>query len=220
MWRRVPRRWSPRSKLTLSDLWLMPAECQHITALEITHSRTAEEIDSLATSFQEKAKPIADFTFNHRARLVKPMIGFDAAAIALSFVPAAGECLTDGRTAEDDTYTYHHLRRDLFDACTEAGIKVDSRYIVPTAHLTVGRFINPVDFDNTKGSGLDSEKVEKLVTVIEELNEWLQRNYWPKEDGTIAKGGEWLVGSGKGLVFREGMLWYGGGQSIYEGKGF
>jgi vesicle-fusing ATPase len=207
-------------RLRSADLWLMPSECQHITTLEITHSKTEQEIKCIVDSFRESIPFIADFTYHHRARVIKPAIGFDAAAIALSFVPAAGEGLTNGRTTEDDAYTYHHLRRDLYDACNDAGVKVESRYVVPTAHLTVGRFIDPVDFNRSDRSGLDSEKVQELVSVIEELNEWLQREYWPKDDGSIAKGGQWLIGAGKGLCSREGKLWYGGGQSIYEGKGF
>jgi vesicle-fusing ATPase len=197
----------------------MPEDCLHTTTLEITHSKTSEDIAAIIQTFEDKAKGIADYPYEHRTRLIKPAIGFDAAAIAISFVPAAGEALGIGRKAQDDEFTYHHLRRDVFNLCTQAGITVDSRYVVPTAHLTVARFIERRDFQSPDGS-LDRAKVAQLISVIEDLNAWLQREYWPLESGDIKPGGEFMVGSGKGLVFREGTLWYGGGRSIYEGKGY
>jgi hypothetical protein len=69
----------------------MPRDCQHITALEVTHSKTAEEIQTLVEQMREKAPAITDYTVKHRVRLIKPTIGYDASALALSFVPAAGE---------------------------------------------------------------------------------------------------------------------------------
>lgn len=83
----------------LADLWLMPQDCLHTTTLEITHSKTREEIEELVAVFGENARPIADYPAGHRTRLIKPVIGFDASAIALSFVPVAGEGLNHDRTA-------------------------------------------------------------------------------------------------------------------------
>lgn len=115
----------------------MPQDCLHITVLEITHSKKADEIQQIIDPIADKIPAINDYTFDHRARLIKPMIGFDASALALSFVPAAGESSAVGRPKEDDAYTYHHLRRDLFSLCREIGVKVDSRYVVPVSQLTV-----------------------------------------------------------------------------------
>jgi vesicle-fusing ATPase len=111
----------------------MPQDCLHITALEITHSKKAEEIQQIVDSLSDKIPAITDYTVQHRARLIKPMIGFDASALALSFVPAAGEASARGRTKADDAYTYHHLRRDLFSRCQDIGVTVDSRYVVPVS---------------------------------------------------------------------------------------
>lgn len=111
----------------------MPQDCLHITALEITHSKKAEEIQKIVDSLSDKIPAITDYTVQHRARLIKPMIGFDASALALSFVPAAGEASARGRTKADDAYTYHHLRRDLFSRCQDIGVTVDSRYVVPVS---------------------------------------------------------------------------------------
>ncbi|KAF2477963.1 AAA-domain-containing protein [Lindgomyces ingoldianus] len=198
---------------TAPSLWLMPQDCLHMTALEITHSRTTKEIQSLVDIMKDKVPTITDHTFKHRARLIKPMIGFDASALALSFVPAAGEGLPSGRTLKDDQFTYHHLRRDLHDLCRETGVQVDSRYVVPSSHLTIGRFIRPEDFATETGAP-EPRKMDAFIKKIEEINEWLEVEYWPRGNGDkIPAGGEWIVGEEKGLNCRMGALWYGGGES-------
>jgi vesicle-fusing ATPase len=210
----APSEFAPSSRfmlglLTPSDLWLMPQDCLHITALEVTHSKKAEEIQKLVDTMREKIPSIANYTHDHRVRLIKPMIGFDASALALSFVPAAGEGLMSGsgRTVEDDKYTYHHLRRDLFSLCQDSGVSVDSRYVVPSSHLTIGRFINPKDFEDDAGA-FAPQKMETFVEKIEEINTWLEKNYWPDYNNEhIPDGGDWLLGEEQGLVCRMGTLW-------------
>lgn len=186
----------------------MPRDNLHITALEITHSKTAEEIEKLVEMMQERIPTITDYTYSHRTRLIKPMIGYDASALALSFVPAAGEDLPAGRSLEDDRYTYHHLRRDLYNLCKDTGVAVDSRYVVPSSHLTIGRFIDPEEFNTDTGS-YDAEKMAAFIAKIEEINGWLQKEFWPEfNDGKIPEGGEYIVGEEKGLVCHMGKLWY------------
>lgn len=98
----------------------------------------------------------------------------------------------------------------------ETGVEVDSRYTVPSAHLTLGRFIDKKDFEGEDGK----QSMQKLVQRIEEINEWLKEEYWPKEEsGSVKDGGEWIVGDEKGLDFRKGTLWYGGGETVMLGKG-
>lgn len=193
----------------------MPSSSLHMTALEITHSLTAAEIDALVEQMLPGVPEITDYTLDHRARLVKPMVSYDAQALALSFLPAAGD---PGRSEEDDAYSYHHLRRDLYAKASATGVKVESRYVIPSAHLTIARFITRRDFQTPEGK-VDHGKVEKLIAAIEEVNAWLQAEYWPKPDG-IKSGGEWVVGEEKGLDYRKGTLWYGGGEMVRLGKGF
>jgi len=190
----------------------------HTTSIEITHSRTEEEIDAITASIKESIPIIAKDAYDKRPRLVKPCLGFDAQAIALTYLPANGESLGE-RKAEEDDYTYHHFRRDLFDACENAGASVQSRYVALSAHLTMGRFINEKDFRGEDGE-LDPKKVEKLIAVIEEINEWLEQEYWPKDGEKIKGGGEWIVGQERGLDARCGTLWYGGGRTLHLGPGF
>lgn len=211
-------------------MWFMPPDNLHITVLEVIFSVTAPEVDAIVSTLLQNgnAETIANTTSQkqYRPRLVKPMIGFDAAAMALSFVPAAGE---GGSSANDnndgDEFTYHHLRRDIYNKVVAAGVKPVSRYAVPSAHLTIGRFINQNGFllEEDGGTGktvFDHDKVKKVVEKIEELNARLQERYWPAtSDAEIPNGGEWTIGQEKGLDFRKGTLWYGGGETVLIGKG-
>lgn len=207
----------------LLDLWLMPLDNLHITVMEVAHSKTEEEIQSLMDTLHAHCERIADHTHAHRARLVKPVLSYDSAALALSFVPAAGESLSHGRTAEDDTYTYHHLRRDTYSTLVEAGIEVGSRYVVPSAHLTIARFNSPNVFGGDPldpNPALDPKKRRHWISEVETINKWLEAEFWTQGDQPMKPGGEWIVGEEKGLDFRNGRLWYGGGQTIYLGQGF
>lgn len=225
------------TRLTNTALWTMPQTSLHMTALEINHSLTAPEITTLLSQFPASTlAKMANTTKTHRARLVKPLLSYDSQALALSFLPAAGEPGLKGQPSSasslssdtdngegKDAYTYHHLRRELFAQATGAGVRVGSRYVVPSAHLTIARFIvREPDFD-----------LQRFVEVIEGVNQWLVDEYWPKsEDGDgnagyagdacgIKAGGEWVVGEEKGLEVRRGTLWYGsGGETVLLGEGF
>ena len=203
----------------------MPLDNLHMTALEMTHSKTAEEIAKIVEQMQSSIPEITDFTMKHRTRLIKPMVSYDHAAIALSYVPAAGDVVDPFRNPEEDEYTYHHLRRDLYDLCQGTGAKVDSRYVVPSSHLTIGRFITSRDtskepFEESNPVS-DPEKLRLFIQKIEEINKRLQTVYWGSEEyQTLANGGEWIVGEAKGLDNRYGTLWYGGGTTIRLGEGF
>jgi hypothetical protein len=194
----------------------MPPENLHTTVLEVAHSLTEMEIEELVQILQASkdvtAAQIAEYSIAHKSRLLKPMVSFDASAMALSFVPAAGE---NSQDEDNDDYSYHHLRRDVFQMVRQTQLPVASRYIVPSAHVTIARFINNDDFlvQGTKGAELDRVRVKLLVDKIETINKKLESEFWPQADGTIPKGGEWIVGQ-QNLVIRRGRLWYGGGETV------
>ncbi|KAJ5651343.1 uncharacterized protein N7484_005066 [Penicillium longicatenatum] len=198
------------------SIWLMPPENLHTTVLEVAHSLTEKEIEELVQILQASkdvtAAQIAEYPIAHKSRLLKPMVSFDASAMALSFVPAAGE---NSQDEDNDDYSYHHLRRDVFQMVRQAQLPVASRYIVPSAHVTIARFINNDDFlvQGTKGAELDRARVKLLVDKIETINKKLESEFWPQANGTIPKGGEWDVGQ-QNLVIRRGRLWYGGGDTV------
>lgn len=191
----------------------MPTENLHTTVLEVAHSLTEAQIEDLVqtlkTSTAITQAQIAEHPLTHQSRLLKPMVSFDSSAMALSFAPAAEEGNFGGH---DDSYTYHHLRRDIFDMVRKTGIPVASRYIVPSAHVTIARFINQDGFQ--EAGQVDHSRVKLLVDRIGEINKKLESLYWPQPDGTQTEKGEWVVGQDQGLVIRRGRLWYGGGENV------
>jgi hypothetical protein len=196
----------------------MPQGNLHTTVLEVAHSLTEDQIEELVQTLKSSKNvtesDISGYPLKHQTRLLKPMVSFDSAALALSFAPAAVEGASDGH---DDQYTYHHLRRDIFDLVRQTGLPVASRYIVPSAHVTIARFINQDGFlakNAEGGEELDPSQVKLFVEKIGQINEILESRYWPKADGSYSKEGEWVVGQDKGLVIRRGRLWYGGGQDV------
>ncbi|KAI1142493.1 RNA ligase/cyclic nucleotide phosphodiesterase [Hypoxylon sp. FL0543] len=207
-------------KAIAPKIWLMPLYQMHITTLEIDFSRTAEEIEQLKETLKPSIPRIASYTHQHRARLAKPTISYDLSAFALSFLPAAGEPpLSPAPTAPDsvavlrqgDGYTYHHLRRDMWDLAKAAGVTVSSRYIVPSAHLTLGRYLTNEDHATPA-------QRRKWVDAIDEVNRWLETEVWDNAESDLI--GEWVVGQEKGLDIRVGTLWYGGGRTVMMGEGF
>ncbi|KAH8902773.1 hypothetical protein BR93DRAFT_931985 [Coniochaeta sp. PMI_546] len=216
-------------KKAAPNLWLMPPQRMHMTALEVTHSKKPEEIDALVSQMRPAIPTITNYTFKHRSRLVKPMLSYDLAAIALSFLPAAGEEVLspppvaphpaaiahpgfgNSEVAKTDLYSYHHLRRDVFDISGFTGVDITSRYVVPSAHITLGRYLGQEDHRTP-------EMRSNWVKTIDEINRWLETQVWEQKDAKFV--GEWIVGQERGLEARNGPLWYGGGRCIMVGEGF
>jgi len=209
----------------------MPSHRMHLTTLEVAHSRTPEEIASLVSSMRPAIPALTGLTFARRSRLVKPMISYDLSAVAVSFLPAAGEDVqspplapappgdtphVEGtkedteNTLDRDGYTYHHLRRDVFNKASET-VAIGSRYVVPSAHITLGRYLTQKDHETP-------ELRERWIQAIEDINKWLEKKVWEVKDGEFV--GEWIVGQERGLDARCGKLWYGGGRTIMTGEGF
>jgi hypothetical protein len=192
-----------------------------MTTLEISSEQRSDQIrQTIEKMDPEIIQELANYTIQHRARLVKPIISYDTSAIALSFVPAAGEDGSAAYSGSDEKYTYHHLRRDLFDKVTNSGVSIAARYTVPSAHITIARFVKPVgateeDLDSPE---ITEQKAKQLVAKIEDLNLELRSTVW-RRLGDPSQG-EWVVGHEKGLEFMWGTTWYGKGESIVLGDGF
>ncbi|KAL3439509.1 RNA ligase/cyclic nucleotide phosphodiesterase [Aspergillus tetrazonus] len=205
------------------SIWFTPPESLHITMLEIVNSRTREEVDALAERLLQDgtALKLVNYTYdnNYCVRLVKPIISYDASAMALSFVPATSEATAADKQQPEDAYTYHHLRRDLAATVLESGVGLAARYIVPSAHITIARFVTQDGF-LLDGGKVDRNSVAELVQRIERINAILRKEYWRQEGGegsTRAKG-EWVVGQEQGLEFNKGTSWYGGGDKVLVGR--
>lgn len=204
-----------------SDLWFTPPDCLHMTVLEIASSQTPAGIDALVSHLEKtgKASDIANYTFNHRTHLAKPMVSYDTTAMALSFLPVGGD---DHTRSPADAYSYHHLRRDVFDQVAATGVQVNSRYAVASAHITIARFITQDGFQ-LEGPGterhVDFSRVQALVEKVDDINDRLKRQHWPNGNENMAKI-EWIVGQEKGLDFHKGRSWYGEGDAVFVGRGF
>lgn len=194
----------------------------HMTVLEVAMCKTPQEIASTIAAIQPSLPAIVSHTFSHRCRLLRPQLSFDLSAFALSFVPASGESsvypsLTAANVELDiesrDSYTYHHLRRCIYDKVRASGVEVGSRYQVPSAHITLGRFLSNKDHDT-------EQKRSNWVKAIDITNKWLMNECWSQHDASTEFIGEWIVGQQTGLDARSGTLWYGGGQTVELGKGF
>jgi hypothetical protein len=184
-----------------------------MTTLEIRSERTGPEVDEICASLVQSGslQELTNYTLTHRARLVKPIVSIDTSAIALSFLPAAVEEDSSSYSGKDDTFTYHLLRRDLYDIVTRSGCPIAARYTLPSAHITIARFVRP---DGSEG---DLRTVENyaanLVSKLDNINEKLGLNQY-------AVRGEWVIGHEKGLELMKGRTWFGKGDSVELGKGF
>jgi hypothetical protein len=207
----------------------MPPHRLHLTTLEVAHSRTPEEIADMVSTVRPALPQLTNLTHTCRSRLVKPFVSYDLSAIAVSFLPAAGEQVLspdpvlphdkdiahpgwDGSSTEKtDAYTYHHLRRDVFGLVQKTGVEIGSRYVVPSAHITLGRYLTQADHNTP-------QRRRRWIQTIDDINEWLEKEVWDVADGEFI--GEWIVGQERGFDARCGTLWYGGGRTIVTGEGF
>lgn len=55
-----------------TEIWIMPPLKMHLTALEITHSLTDPEIHTIIADLGPSTiEEMTDYTFHHRARIIK-----------------------------------------------------------------------------------------------------------------------------------------------------
>lgn len=203
-------------------LWLTPSDHLHMTTLEMLPARTLAEVNEFEKFLKENAplQDIVNYTLAHRARLVRPIVSYDASALALSFVPAVEDTYYEVDGKSNESYSYQHLRSDLYDIVTEAGCQLEARYTVPSAHVTIARFVRPVGWSEkgVEASSLFRERAQELVVTIEDVNRELRSDHW-KRFGNPSRG-EWVVGQEQGLELITGRSWYGKGESVLIGKGF
>lgn len=170
------------------------------------------EVDTAAMAVQEKAalSDIIDYTLTHSPRLVRPMVSYDSSALALSFLPATGN--------EKDRFTYHHLRRDLWDLASKSGCDFASRYNVPSAHVTIARFALPPGHSKEREVKSLNKNAAEMLEVIEKINRELESDNWETLEEPTQ--GEWVLGQERGLTFSKGTSWYGNGETVATGRGF
>ncbi|KAI8821658.1 RNA ligase/cyclic nucleotide phosphodiesterase [Fimicolochytrium jonesii] len=179
------------------NIWIVPGSYLHLTVLEIAHSRTPEEIASLVEVLRPHFGRIKDCLAGQSSRLVHPQLSFDAGAIALSFVPDVSA-----------SYTHHHLRRDVSEAVRKSRTPLKARYVVPTAHITVARFVSISDFGRD-GQPTDLARVAKWIRTIEEINRELKSEVWSQPSSS------WEIGP-ESLTAFFGTNWYGHAEGSFN----
>ena len=193
-------------------LWTMPPDNLHMTVLELAHSMMGEQgeikLHGLIRDLEEGgamqeilSAPGQAWKAGRRAvRLARPMVVYDAAAIAVSFLPVVAGSFDSTRAGSPSEnaseYTYHHMRRDCWNIASSA-VPVASRYVVPSAHLTAARFVG--------NEGVDAGCVKRLVERIDSLNGQLE------ETSRESRQHEWVVGEERPMELRAGSCWYGDG---------
>lgn len=104
--------------------------------------------------------------------LTRPMVSFDSAGIALSFVPAVAKRGS----------TYHDLRNELQKLALMSPIEIDTCYTAATAHIAIARFIRqPFVTDLSAGSVMTGAvKARKFLDLIGDINRELEETLWPE----------------------------------------
>ncbi|KKK27145.1 hypothetical protein ARAM_005058, partial [Aspergillus rambellii] len=169
---------------------------------------------SLVSHLQQTgtASKLADYTFHSRTRLVKPLLSYDASAMAVSFVPASGAPTSrsargPSQRGYDDAYTYHHLRRDLARHVMASGVQIAARYIVPSAHVTIARFVTRDGFllEGEKGDGVNVPKTRRTYCKSKTCHKHTQHKVTQYK-------------AGKASLFAQGKRRYDRKQSGYGGQ--
>jgi len=225
-------------RATAPHLWLPPSHLRHITVLEVAHTKTPKQIQESMDRLRPHLEGLIKFPCTNMARLNRPLLSYDGAGVALTFLPADSDPSGQNPSTQLDKaalcsadYTYHHLRRDLFSVCSETWLLPESRYHYPSAHVTVARFITSADFSAETSAHGDTqsllavhgpERMKKWIDTIEEINGWLMEEYWPDPSSALLPNpppseadaaGQWIIGRDAVLDCRIGTNWYGGGDS-------
>lgn len=165
--------------------WVAPAPFLHLTLLEVTHSTSPPALAALLAVplLQSTLAKLPDIPATLPCTLYRPQLNVDPTALSLSFLP---------RASAASPSTYHHLRRALFASYHSSGAAPASnaRYVHPSAHITLARFLRPLD-------------PCALVEAVADVNAWLAQ--LGDDEGV------WSVGEEGGVQVRTGPVWYGGG---------
>ncbi|KAJ7669482.1 RNA ligase/cyclic nucleotide phosphodiesterase [Mycena polygramma] len=207
-------------KVAVPSLYLPNAGDLHITVTEVAHSHTPEEIRNLVDRVRPVLPDLADLLRDRavegrRAKLDAPRVTWDAGGIALSFLP---------RSDAGGGWGYHHLRRDVFDILGRV-LEVNSRYVLPSAHITIARYIAPMGEGEMRALGRTLEVVNEALEAWskgEERSEGTTVDGRPRErmseELRVIERAEWTVGEEQGLEVRAGACWYGdGGWTVTKG---
>jgi hypothetical protein len=170
-------------ELVGNGLYPIPRADLHLSVIELSHRHTVPQLRNVLDQIgSSRIQDILDqvSTLSTKPELVSPTVSFDRMGIALNYLPSDG-----------NPYTYHHLRSDMHAMALESGVKIDMCYTAPSAHITIGRFIDNQFFET-------AEARAKFVDLVKEFNKVQVR----EQDG-------WVVGENEGLEVQLGYLKFG-----------
>ena len=231
------------SGLVGSDLHLIPLSDLHLSVIELSHRHSVAHLHSVVEQVgRSRIQTMLDLVCGLPSdihddqrksqpcpRLVAPRLVIDKMGVALSFLPHSDDNneeqsgKIDANSSVQDTdksWTYHHLRSTMHSIALESGIGIDHCYTAPTAHVTIGRFVNDSYFHSP-------DATMKFVELIREINAELLRS-WPSHlaswlgvhgmtgamsadgiDGADTSEIDWYVGQEKSLELQLGYLKFG-----------
>lgn len=111
----------------------------------------------------------------------------------MTFVPDTPRL--NGQT--DRPMTYHHLRNELHKLALSTGVKIDTCYTAPSAHVTIARFVQE-PFGHGDGK---LESATAFLNLIETINGGLEKATLPPM--------AWDLEDGPGLELQMGYLKFG-----------
>ena len=181
-------------------LFAVPETHRHLSVIEFSHRHqqtvledfkvqlTASIVDSmldLPAVVARKTSPIS---------LIRPSVAFDAAGVALCFVPAV---------VNSPAKTYHDLRNELQKLALSRPIQIDTCYTAATAHIAIARFIKePFVSDESRKDGRSgAQKARMFLKILDEINADLRAQYWENLD--------WDLIEEHGLELQMGYLKFG-----------
>jgi hypothetical protein len=132
---------------------------------------------------------------------------FDGKGAAVTFVPDAPQAEHDAETpgSGNASFTYQHLRSEMHKLALKSGIKIDTCYTAPTAHVTIGRFIGNSFFaprPTVSEKLVDgTSPVLRFVELIRRINEELEQMVWNDM--------RWVIARGHGLECQFGYVKFG-----------
>uniref|UniRef100_A0A060SX19 ARAD1A05280p n=1 Tax=Blastobotrys adeninivorans TaxID=409370 RepID=A0A060SX19_BLAAD len=167
---------------SVAQVWFPGNDLLHLTLMEIIHSQPEAELARYVDNHDLKGvlKSVDNLLQERQFKLHAPSVSIDANGIALSFVTAP----------DSGVPSSGHLRYDLFNVLTSAGITPAPRYAGPSCHVSLGRY----------SQVLTQSEIQALIGEVSKLNGWLA-------DEKVC----WTIDKAQ---FTIGKTWYGGGDRI------
>ena len=165
-------------------LWLPPPHYLHITVYEVTHSRTAEQLQPLLAAVRSHESQLFSALPVDRVRFDSPLLNYETSTVALTLLPV-----------DVGDYDITTLRAEVGERLSAVGVQWEGRYVAPTAHITIGRFIR---------SQLQRATMEQWLAKLDELRDECRQ--WQ---------GEWCLAHGS-LQVMTAASWYGHGTVVVK----